>query len=150
MAVLLGLALCAVACGPPRPLTPQVSYDYFCARCHGDDGTGDPRTVGLNPKLDLLTSDMIESRDGTAIRQRIVQGEGAMPGFREKLEPHEIDELVAYTLERFGPKAPNAPGAPSTATAEPAAESEPGQASEGSEGAAGSAAPAGTAPPDQR
>jgi len=116
--VLLGLALCAAACGPPRPLTPQASYDYFCARCHGDDGTGDPRTVGLNPKLDLLTSEMIKSRDRQAIHQRIVQGEGSMPGFSEKLEPHEIDDLVTYTLKRFGPspgaadavEAPDAPG----------------------------------------
>lgn len=106
MSVLLGLVLLAAACGPPRPLTPQASYDYFCARCHGDDGTGDPRTVGLNPKLDLVASDMIKSRDREAIRKRVLQGEGAMPGFQEKLEPHEVDDLVAYTLERFGPSAP--------------------------------------------
>jgi mono/diheme cytochrome c family protein len=131
--VLLGLALAAAACGPPRPLTPQASYDYFCARCHGDDGTGDPRTVGLNPKLDLIASDMIKSRDREAIRQRIVQGEGSMPGFQEKLEPHEVDELVAYTLERFGPQASSgaagselAPALGSNPKPEPGGASDPG------------------------
>gem|GEM_PF-2143711 len=103
--LLFALALLATACGPPRPLTPQVSYDYFCARCHGDDGKGDPRSVTLNPKLDLIASDMVKSGDRAAIRKRIVQGEGSMPGFQEKLAPHEIDDLVAYTLKRFGPDA---------------------------------------------
>jgi len=105
------LLLLAGACGPPRPLTPEVSYDYFCARCHGDDGTGDPKAVRLNPKLDLLTSEMIRSGDREQLRQRIVQGEGSMPGFEDKLEPREVDELVTYTLERFGPAAAANPGA---------------------------------------
>jgi len=122
---LLVFALLAAACGPPRPLTPEVSYDYFCARCHGDDGTGDPRTVGLNPKLDLIASDMITSRDRDAIRQRIVQGEGAMPGFREKLEPDEIDDLVAYTLERFGPTGPESDSAPAGDQPNPESSSAP-------------------------
>lgn len=106
------LSLLMAACGPPRPLTPEVSYDYFCARCHGDDGTGDPKAVRLNPKLNLLTSEMIRDGDREVIRRRIVHGEGSMPGFADKLEPHEIDELVAYTLKRFGPSPPPPVDAP--------------------------------------
>ncbi|MGD2116616.1 MAG: cytochrome c [Acidobacteriota bacterium] len=96
------LVLVAAACGPPRPLTPEVSYDYFCARCHGDDGTGDPDAVKLNPKLDLLRAEMVREGDRELVRERIVEGKGSMPGFRDKLEPHEVEELVTYTLERFG------------------------------------------------
>lgn len=102
---LLTLALLAAACGPPRPLTPEVSYDYFCARCHGDDGRGDSRAVKLNPKLDLLASEMVGDGDRDLVRQRIVEGKGSMPGFEDKLAPHEVDELVAYTLRRFGAEA---------------------------------------------
>jgi mono/diheme cytochrome c family protein len=34
------------------------------------------------------------------VRQAIADGKGIMPGFKEKLEPHEIDDLLEYLRTR--------------------------------------------------
>ena len=52
--------------------------------------------------LDLTRSPMIAAGDRAAIRDNLVHGEGSMPPFGEKLEPEQIDALVAYTLELAG------------------------------------------------
>lgn len=96
------LAVGAIACGPREPLEPPEAYDTYCARCHGGDGRGDPKAVRLNPKLDLVGSEMVRQGDATLVRQRIAEGRGAMPGFERKLTPEEMDALTEYTLERFG------------------------------------------------
>lgn len=97
------LAAGAAACGPREPLEPPEAYDTYCTRCHGDDGRGDPKAVRLNPKLDLVDSEMVRQGDATLVRQRIAEGRGAMPGFERKLTPEEMAALTEYTLERFGP-----------------------------------------------
>ena len=94
-----GLLAAVLACGPPDPFTPEAGYGYYCARCHGDDGAGDPRAVALNPKLDLVASEMVLRGDRELVRDRILQGKGAMPGFEKKLTPEEVEDLVDYTFE---------------------------------------------------
>jgi len=104
LALVLGpLSLLALGCGPRGPLTPGQAYGRYCARCHGADGRGDPKAVRLNPKLDLVRSKMVRAADPERVRMRIARGRGAMPGFRKKLSPEEIEALTAYTLLRFGP-----------------------------------------------
>lgn len=98
--VLLLAAL--AACGPSGPLEPPQAYDRYCARCHGDDGRGDPKAVRLNPKLDLVRSEMVREADLARVRKSIADGHGAMPTFRHKLSAAEIQALSAYTVERFG------------------------------------------------
>jgi mono/diheme cytochrome c family protein len=101
-ASLLALALGALTgCGPREPLPPAAAYGRYCDRCHGDDGRGDPKAVRLNPRLDLVRSLMVRQGDAELIRERIAEGHGAMPGFERKLSAEEIDDLSAYTLERF-------------------------------------------------
>lgn len=100
---LLGLAaLLAVACGPD-PSTPEGLYYHQCARCHGVDATGNPRAAKKMEGLDLTVSEMIAAADREAVRERIVEGEGSMPPFGEKLTAAEIDVLVAYTLDLAAP-----------------------------------------------
>jgi mono/diheme cytochrome c family protein len=106
--VRLGLALLAwiglvavAACGPRGPLTPPESYDEYCARCHGDDGRGDPKMVRLKPELDLVRSEMVREGDLALVRRRIADGEGTMPGFEQKLSPEELEALTLWTVERF-------------------------------------------------
>lgn len=94
--------LAGTACGPRRPLTPPDAYHRYCARCHGDDGLGDPKAVRLNPKLDLVRSEMVRDGDLARVRERIENGRGAMPALKHKLSPEEIEALTAYTVERFG------------------------------------------------
>lgn len=103
LALGLGLLwLAAVAgCGPRQPLPAPQAYGRYCARCHGDDGRGDPKAVRLNPRLDLVRSTMVREGDAPQVRERVAEGRGAMPGFERKLTPEEIDALTAYTLERF-------------------------------------------------
>lgn len=94
--------LLVAACGPRAPLEPPRAYDRYCGRCHGDDGRGDPKAVRLNPKLDLVRSEMVRDGDLPRVEENISQGRGAMPGFERKLAPEELRALAAYTVERFG------------------------------------------------
>ncbi|HYL06128.1 MAG TPA: cytochrome c [Thermoanaerobaculia bacterium] len=75
-------------------------YRTQCARCHGADGTGDRRSVGLYPELDLTASQMVRagSRARGLLYRRISEGYGAMPGFADRLETAEIQSLVDYIL----------------------------------------------------
>lgn len=88
-------------CGPD-PSTPAGLYHHQCARCHGVDGTGNPRAAETMEGLDLTRSEMIAAGDRAAVRDNLVHGEGSMPPFGEKLTPEQIDTLVAYTLELAG------------------------------------------------
>lgn len=76
------------------------TYQARCARCHGSDGRGDSRSVGLYPRLDLTASPMV--RAGSPARGqlflRIADGYGAMPGFAGHLEAGEMQDLVDYVL----------------------------------------------------
>jgi mono/diheme cytochrome c family protein len=76
------------------------AYRAHCARCHGADGRGDRRSVGLYPNLDLTSSTIVRagSRGRGLIYQRISDGWGAMPGFSHRLEREDIEDLVDYVL----------------------------------------------------
>lgn len=95
-------ALLAAACGPD-PSTPEGLYWRQCARCHGVDAAGNPRAAKKMDGLDLTGSEMIAAGDRAAVRRRIVEGEGSMPPFGQKLTAAEIDVLVAYTMELAAP-----------------------------------------------
>lgn len=73
-------------------------YRSYCRRCHGAEGQGPDRKVKLYPYLDLRRSPMILRRDRAAVRQRIVEGHGPMPGFRRRLNPEELERLIDFTL----------------------------------------------------
>lgn len=98
---MLAAAALAAACGPD-PATPAGLYHRQCARCHGVDGTGNPRAAKTMDGLDLTRSEMVAAGDRTALRANLVHGEGSMPPFGEKLTPQQIDTLVEYTLELAG------------------------------------------------
>lgn len=97
------LLLLAWAACRRAPYTPPEAYSRYCARCHGADGRGDARTIGPNPHLDLLGSELLGRGDAAEVARRITTGEGRMPGFATQLSSAEIAALAAYTLEHFGP-----------------------------------------------
>jgi mono/diheme cytochrome c family protein len=74
-------------------------YRSYCARCHGRQGEGNPRAMKLYPNLDLIASPMVRRGDRAAVRQRIAEGHGPMPGFTRRLTPQELEILVDYTLD---------------------------------------------------
>ena len=99
--LLAGLAVATLfACGCVRKnlTTPEI-YELYCTRCHGDRGQGDPRSLTLYPHANLLVSPMTLRGDRAAIRQRIAEGYGPMPGFKRRLTPKEVEGLVDYTLQ---------------------------------------------------
>ncbi|MEA2601751.1 MAG: Cytochrome oxidase, cbb3-type, subunit [Acidobacteriota bacterium] len=100
LAALAVTAVAAVLAGCPRKnLTTPELYEAYCTRCHGDRGQGDPRSLTLYPHADLLVSPMTLRGDRAAIRERIAEGYGPMPGFKRRLTPQEVERLVDYTLQ---------------------------------------------------
>lgn len=99
LALLLGLF---TACGPPTSgKSAGALWTEQCARCHGEDGRGDPRQLALAPTLDLTRSVMVKRRARGLIYQRIQQGYGAMPGFAHRLEQGDVELLIGFVLN-FG------------------------------------------------
>jgi len=97
---LLSLVAPALAgCAGPERDAGEL-YRAHCARCHAADGTGDRRSVGLYPELDLTASPMVRagSRARGLLYRRISEGYGAMPGFADRLETADVQRLVDYVL----------------------------------------------------
>ena len=82
-----------------KNLTSPEIYELYCTRCHGERGQGDPRSLTLYPHANLLVSPMMLRGDRAAIRERIAEGYGPMPGFKRRLTPQEVERLVDYTLQ---------------------------------------------------
>lgn len=100
-ALLLAATLAVPAGCARKDLTAPEIYSTYCARCHGEQGKGkgDPEDLKLYPHLNLLTSPMIRGGDRAAVRQRIQEGEGPMPGFARRLTPQELERLVDFTFQ---------------------------------------------------
>jgi mono/diheme cytochrome c family protein len=75
-------------------------YRTHCVRCHSADGKGDRRSVGLYPNLDLTAAPLVlaGSRARGLLYRRISDGDGAMPGFGDRLETADLEKLVDYVL----------------------------------------------------
>ena len=98
------LALAVAGCGAPNSGKSGAElYAEHCARCHGADGRGDPRALGLSPNSDLMRSSLVRRRARGPIYLRITQGYGSMPGFAHKLERGDVDLLIDYVLELESP-----------------------------------------------
>ncbi len=70
-----------------HPGTGESLYKQYCVRCHGNDGT-----KGMFGARDLQRSTLAD----TAVTLQIQRGKGFMPGFRKKLSPGQLQELVTY------------------------------------------------------
>jgi mono/diheme cytochrome c family protein len=97
--LIAALPLSALSTGCGRPVTTPDQYDAYCARCHGDHGEGVAKSLKLYPNLDFAASPMMRRGDRAAVRQRIVEGHGPMPGFARRLTPAEIDRMVDFTFQ---------------------------------------------------
>ncbi len=103
LCLLTALAVAAIAatadgCARKNLTTPEI-YELYCTRCHGDRGEGNPRSLTLYPHANLLVSPMTLRGDRAAIRERIAEGHGPMPGFKRRLTSNEVEGLVDYTLQ---------------------------------------------------
>ena len=91
-------ALLWAGCARKNLTTPEL-YATYCARCHGERGEGKGDNLALYPHLNLLTSPMVRRGDRAAVRQRIREGYGPMPGFARRLDPQELERLVDLTIQ---------------------------------------------------
>lgn len=102
--VATALALVVAACGSPSSGKSGAElFSEHCARCHADDGSGDPRQLSLAPALDLTRSVMVARGARGLIYQRITQGYGTMPAFSHKLQRGDVEALAEFVL-RFQEK----------------------------------------------
>ena len=65
-------------------------YSEMCAKCHGADGT-----LGLMGATNLTTS-VLDEKQTTEI---ILNGRGAMAGFRNALSDEQVETLTRYVVE---------------------------------------------------
>lgn len=94
----------AGGCGPSAPTrSADVLFAENCARCHGAEGKGDPRTLPLYPRVDLTRSPMGAAHERVLIHDRITRGYTTMPGFQGKLKPEEIGQLVNKCIALAAP-----------------------------------------------
>jgi len=81
---------------PHRAPGEQLYIDN-CADCHGLDGRGNTAREMGQPYADLTDDVWKLGGDDTSIANAIREGSfGLMPGFQQKLNDQQIQELVAY------------------------------------------------------
>lgn len=90
----------ATACAPPTSGIPASElWAANCARCHAPDGRGVAALRALDPKLDLVASELVARRERGLVYQRIAWGYAGMPGFSHKLEQGDLELLTQYVLD---------------------------------------------------
>jgi mono/diheme cytochrome c family protein len=121
--ILSTLLLVFVAAGSARVLHAQVAqpdqaaqadqaaagaglFRDHCARCHGADLAGTKKGPSL---AEIRTK---KHWTDERITNRILNGAGKMPPFRESLSADQIQQLIAYLRAENRPAPPPAPAAP--------------------------------------
>jgi len=108
------LALASTALAAPNG---KVTFETYCAACHGLQGRGDgPASASLQPKPRNFTDQTWwEGRENAAIVAVVTKGGAAnglsplMPAWGGALKDKEIDAVVAYLRSNFaGAKPPGA------------------------------------------
>ena len=83
---------------------PSALYKEFCARCHGEDGTGNtPRGKQLAAR-DFTDTEWTSGRSDADLIKAIAAGGEAMPAFGRKLTPEQIESLVKNDVRGFARK----------------------------------------------
>jgi cytochrome c5 len=87
-----------------RSYSGKTVYGLTCARCHGDNGKGNPEAdkfYGLT--IPRLSSAAVQGMSDAQIRLQITQGGSAMPpveieesGFKHRLPPQDVEAVIAY------------------------------------------------------
>lgn len=97
-------AAAALVAGAPKDPQPAAPFARLCARCHGADGGGrGPRNERL-PGGRISDPGRLAARDEAALANLILEGRGAMPGFRGRLAAGEARKLAREVLNGVGRK----------------------------------------------
>jgi mono/diheme cytochrome c family protein len=106
--ILAGLAFGAIAgmgvamfAGEQHPSPLFVEY---CAKCHGEDGTGNtPRGKQLMAR-DFTDAEWQSSKKDDQLIKQVRDGSEDMPAFGKKLTKEQIESLVKNDVRGFGKK----------------------------------------------
>ena len=83
---------------------PSALFKEFCARCHGEDGTGNtPKGKQLMAR-DFTDADWRSAKSDADLIKAIVAGGESMPAFGKKLTPEQIESLVKNDIRGFARK----------------------------------------------
>lgn len=75
-------------------------FEDKCAKCHGEDGSGDT-VIGKAVKAADLRSADAKKKTDAELYQQIDKGKGNMPPFGSSLDQQQINDLISYVRE-FG------------------------------------------------
>lgn len=83
---------------------PTETWSSKCKSCHGEDGKGETKMGQKSKVKDLSASQWQSKHSDKQIRESIADGipDTKMKGFKDKLEPEQIDSLVKYVRSLKG------------------------------------------------
>jgi mono/diheme cytochrome c family protein len=72
----------------------QRTFAMVCARCHGQDGSGQSLTPTVTPARNFRDPVFQKERSDADLARAIREGKGAMPPFQNVYTPEQVNELV--------------------------------------------------------
>jgi cytochrome c6 len=79
----------------------EATYKTQCQLCHGENGTGDTQIGKALKAKSVMDPEVVKATDATLL-DKIKNGTGKMPAFKDKLTDAQIQDVIAYirTLEK--------------------------------------------------
>lgn len=83
---------------------PSALFVEYCAKCHGQDGTGNtPRGKQLMAR-DFTDAEWQSSKKDDQLLKQVRDGSEDMPAFGKKLSKEQIESLIKNDVRGFGKK----------------------------------------------
>jgi mono/diheme cytochrome c family protein len=84
--------------------SPSSLFKEYCAKCHGEDGTGNtPKGKQLKAR-DFTDSEWQSEKSDADLIKTVTKGGEDMPAFGKKLTKEQIESLVKEDVRGFGRK----------------------------------------------
>jgi mono/diheme cytochrome c family protein len=100
----LGGGKASAAPKPEGDQHPSALFVEYCAKCHGQDGTGNtPRGKQLMAR-DFTDAEWQSSKKDDQLIKQVREGSEDMPPFGKKLTKEQIESLVKNDVRGFGKK----------------------------------------------
>ncbi len=100
--LIAGLGIAAYAA--EKQEGPSDLFKQYCAKCHGEDGTGNtPKGKQLKAR-DFTDSEFQNAKSDGDLVKTVTKGGEDMPAFGKKLSKEEIESLVKNDVRSFKKK----------------------------------------------
>lgn len=87
---------CSNEAGPAVAVNPATLYTQMCARCHGEDGKGDPVLKQSMPVRDFTHPEFRARATVDDIERIIMSGKNMMPSFGSNLSGPKIQAIAGH------------------------------------------------------